>query len=414
MQQSNKTKVMNTTTTKTNFISIEDFQWDGKTRSIYVNGFRFEKFSNNKKTQIKSWYDPRLKTRVKDVLINVQSSDVYCDSLLNRNSKLYFAQTMDNQILLWMDERKYTIPIKEVFENNPDAMTAWIYRFEITTDGDRSIEDAYQIPTTTDYSWNMKSYLGRERSMIGFYTDEDEITENMENMHWIDTDTGLRYESSDLFSFSMLGGYFTTYNKREGNYAFYVPAYDDGERIQGSVWRTVNRKIVGPLKFYGMKDQENIIRRMICLYMVKTEDGKYDVYSSYTNQSVLDGVEPADNPDDIMINMHPSSIICATSITPGRTRVIALIKKMSGGKLEPFRVDIIPNETEELEDRHIEKDSVENRQMFRTNIMDMFELKRLLLKNKFDETMTIKELMEKLDDEIFVKGNRKDICRMLY
>ena len=394
---------MDTTTSndlRCNLISMDEFQWDGKSRSVYAGSFRFEKFSDNKRTGVKSWFDPRLKTRVKDVLIH------------KNNSEIYFAQTTDNRMLVYIDGNFHTIPF---MVDNPDfsdtTAVAWLVGFETSSEGDRAYENEYQIPVSKDYEWNMKNSLALERSILMFYIQTDEITEDFCHAHWINPLTFERYESSKLVKYTMLAGHFARITETDGvkKAELQVMLTDNPSENK---WEEVPGNDPRPLKIFHYGRSKNVHARMIALYMARPDDRQvFDIYSPYTKNSVLDcGDFKAmyQKDDDVMLNAHPSAILDITSVTSGRTRVVPLIQFDKDGKPDKtFRVETLPEPEDEEVPIDVQRQFVYRRQEENPYMRkrESFIMRRILTRRKYDENMTIKELMDKLDQEIFESGS---------
>lgn len=387
---------------KANIISMDDFQWNGKSRSVYAGSFRFEKFSDNKRNGVKSWFDPRLKTRVKDVLIH------------RNNSEIYFAQTTDNRMLVYMDGNVHTIPF---MNDNPDfsdtASVAWLVRFETSLNGDRSYENEYQIPDSNDYKWTMKDTLAIERSMLMFYIDDEEITEDFRHAHWINPLTFEMYKSYDSIKYTMLAGHFARITEMDGVKKAHILAMASDDPSDVS-WEELPGNDPRPMKIYHYGRSKNVHARMIALYMAETVNGRFDIFSPYTMKSVLECGD-FEREDEIMLNAHPSAILDITSLTPGRTRVVPLIRFDKDGKpVNTFRVETVPEEEEEISEDV--RQQIEERRLYDNQRMqrhESFVLRSILTHRKYDENMTVRELMEKLDQEIFEFGyNRYEtFCR---
>lgn len=401
---------MNTTTSlqelTSNLISMDEFQWDGKSRSVYAGSFRFEKFSDNKRTGVKSWFDPRLKTRVKDVLIH------------KNNSEIYFAQTTDNRMLVYINGNVHTIPY---MHDNPDfsdtTAVAWLVGFETSSEGDRAYENEYPIPVSKDYEWNMKDTLALERSMLMFYIDTEEITEDFCNAHWINPLTFERYESSKLVKYTMLAGHFARITETEDSIKKAELLYMPSDNPSENKWEEVPGNDPRPLKIYHFGRSKNVHARMVALYMARPDDRHvFDIYSPYTKNSVLDCGDfkvRYQKDDDVMLNAHPSAILDFTSITSGRTRVVPLIQFDKDGKPDKtFRVETLPEPEDEEVPSDVQRQFVYRRQEENPYMRkrESFIIRRILTRRKYDENMTIKELMEKLDQEIFESGSDRMFC----
>ena len=385
---------------RTNLISMDEFKWNGKSRSVYAGSFRFEKFSDNKRTGVKSWFDPRLKTRVKDVLIH------------KNNSEIYFAQTIDNRMVVYMGGDVHMIPL---MKDNPDfndsTPVAWLVRFETTLDGDRAYEDEYQIPDHNNYKWDMKGMLAIERSMVMFYTDDDEITEDFSHAHWINPLTFERYESSESVKYTMLAGHFTRITETDGIKTAEILAMPSNNPSENK-WEELPGNDPHPLKIYHYGRSKDVHARMVALYVIKTDKGRYDIFSPYTKKSVLECGDFEE--DDVMLNAHPSAILDFTSITSGRTRVIPLIWFDKDSKTSNnFRVETMPDPDEDepsidVRNQEDKKRSYENPYMRKR---ESFILRKILTHRKYDDNMTVKELMERLDQDIFERGSVQQFGR---
>lgn len=369
---------------KSDIISMNEFEWDGKSRSVYAGSFRFEKFSSSKKTGVKSWYDPRLKMRVKDVLVHKNNSDIY------------FVQNIDDLMYVYIKGEFYEIPYlvesRDFDEKHP---LFWIVRFETSQDGDRGFEFEYQVPTT-GCGWDMKTCLCQERSVVMFYTEMDVRTEDMVNAHWINPLTFELYESDDKVKYTMLAGHFACYVMGDNQYRAMILKMPSDEP-KDNKWVSLPGYNQRPVHIYHYGRSKDIHGRLIALYITDIDGQYFDIYSPYAEKSVLDG-ELLDRDDEVKINMHPSAILDATSTTAGFTRVIPLIHFDEDGKQDKlFRVETMP-----VEKRDVSKDSI-----FETisNKRESFILKKLLMKRQFNENMTIKDLMTRLDIEIFMSDD---------
>jgi hypothetical protein len=114
-----------------------------------------------------------------------------------------------------------------------------------------------------------------------------------------------------------------------------------------------------------------------------------------------------------MLNAHPSAILDITSVTSGRTRVVPLIQFDKDGKPDKtFRVETMPEEEDEEVPLDVQRQFVHRRPEENPYMRkrESFIMRRILTHRKYDENMTIRELMEKLDQEIFESRNDRRFC----